>query len=120
MHGIKSFLKRIVLTLVVTSLMIGPMGLAVQEVRAGPGWVTAYKVGYTHWDEGQPHYGAYFTGSNGAHQYYTGASGQPAGYSSWNWWGNSYHVLLCSLTWLLLYPVEAWIGSNHHAYMYSW
>ena len=120
MHGIKNLLTRIMLTLVVAGLMIGPMGLAVQEVRAGPGWLTAYQVAYTHWDDGHPHYGAYFYGGNGGNQYYTGPGGQPAGYSSWDWWGVAYHVLLCDGTWLITYWPSAWNGDNHHAYMYSW
>jgi hypothetical protein len=92
-------------------------------------WTTAYDVAFTHYESWwQPHYGAYFNGAYGSNQYFTGPSGQPAGYSSWNWWGNELHVLLLNKSWLLA-PVcydsstgnsvcfDRWNGNNHHAYM---
>jgi hypothetical protein len=111
--------RKTLLVLIVVSLMIGFMSFVVQDVQAGLGWTTAYDVKFTHWDEGLPHYGAWFTGSYGDHQYYTGSSGEPDGYGSWDWWGNALEVLLLQKRWLFL-TSDAWTGSNHHAYMYGW
>ncbi len=94
-------------------------------------WSTAYNVAFTHWDPWyEPHYGAYFSGCYGRNQYFTGPSGAPADYGSWNWWGNCYGVLLLNKTWLFA-PVcwnpiggsfspciDRWDGNHHHAYLY--
>jgi hypothetical protein len=54
-----------------------------------------------------PHYGAWFSGSNGYNQHYLGPGGDAATcnsgsgcISSWNWWGSYYAVLLLPKCWL--------------------
>ena len=112
--------RKSLLMLVVVGLLVGAVGmLTVQKVSAGLGWTTAYDVAFTHWDEGWPHYGAWFPGASGGNQYFTGACGQPAGYSSWDWWGSAYDVLSLEKRWLFSHT-SAWVGDNHHAYMYGW
>lgn len=110
---------RLLLSLAVVGLLLGAVGrLGVQRVSAGMGWQTAYDVRYTHWDWG-PHYGAYFGGSYGTAQYYTGSDGEPENYSSWDWWGDNYHVLLLNKSWLgtaITHP-QRWNPANHHAFM---
>ena len=114
-------MQKSLLMLVVVGLLVGAVGmLTVQKVSAGLGWTTAYDVKYAFWDAG-PHYGAFFPGASGGNQYFTGASGQPAGYSSWDWWGSAYDVLLLQKRWLFSHlGGDPWVGANHHAYMYGW
>jgi len=108
------------LSLAVVGLLLGAVGiLNVQKVSAGMGWQTAFKVDTAFWVGGLPHYGAFFGGSYGTNQYYSGPGGSPAGYSSWDWWGTDYDVLLLQKRWLglqSLYP-ERWNPANHHAFM---
>ncbi len=62
----------------------------------------ADSVGIAFYTSGiNPHYGAFFTGRNGRHQFYTGPNG-PAGYSTWDWWGNNMSVLLLQKRWYLI------------------
>lgn len=77
---------------------------------------SAYKVEIAYWYWGEPHYGAFFQGSYGSGQWYTGPSGTPPGYSTWNWWGSAYHVLLLDKSWLFTHW-DGFTASNHHAYM---
>lgn len=90
------------------------------------GWETAYQVAFTHWDPWyEPHYGAYFEGCNGSYQYFTGPSGAPPDYGSWDWWGTCYHVLLLSKSWLFANDCggttcnDRWDGDYHHAFTLS-
>ena len=107
---------KLLLSLAVVGLLLGGVGiLSVQKASAGMGWQTAYQVKYTDWDKG-PHYGAYFGGSYGTSQCYTGPGGEPSGYSSWNWWDTDYDVLLLQKRWLFTHPA-AWNETNHHAFM---
>lgn len=84
------------------------------------GWVTtravdfrtAYTIGW------EPHYGAFFPGSNGRNQHFLGSGGDAAtcGSSSgcigsWGWWGNYYHVLLVPKGNWLLNQVP-WVGDR--------
>lgn len=91
------------LILVIFLAMFASISLtSTKDVKAGN--ETAYQVGvafYSPWYN--PHYGAFFAGSNGRNQYFTGSSGQPSGYTSWNWWGSSSSVLLLEKTWLFAY-----------------
>ncbi len=119
MHRSKRFWAKAVLMLICVGLLIGPIKLGVRQVLAGLGWTTAQDVAIAFWEDLLPHYGAFFPGSYGDHQYYTGSSGEPAGYSSWDWWGNALTVLLLEKSWLFLH-LDAWNGDNHHAYMYGW
>ena len=86
-------------------------------------WITAYSVQFAGWGGGLPHYGAYFSGSNGSSQYFTGSSGAPAAYSSWDWTGSTNSILLLEKSWLFEIACgwsscdDRWTGNNHHAYM---
>ncbi len=114
--------RKLLLSLVVIGLLLGAVGrLGVQRVSAGMGWQTAYdvRVAYrTHII--YPHYGAFFSGSHGTAQYYTGSDGEPENYSSWDWWGDGYKVLLLEKSWLTIFPdlyPQRWNPANHHAFM---
>lgn len=97
---------------------------------SGGYWIRAYDVGLAYHDSWWvPHYGAFFSGSFGSNQYFTGVTGQPSGYSSWNWWSNNQDVLLLEKRWLnreeCIYDDsprqvkcrDRWDGNSHHAYM---
>lgn len=115
MKGGFSHEKKILLTLLALGFAFV---VFVSPVSAGLGWTTANKVGYAFWDDG-PHYGAFFPGSNGSHQYFSGPSGSPPGYSSWDWWGQALNVLLLEKRWLFTHS-DGWVANYHHAYMLGW
>ncbi len=103
------------------------------EVRASPPepdyWVTvtASAVQWAFNDPiWEPHYGAFFNGSNCGDQHYFGSGGDGATcaqgcISNWNWWGNYLNVLLLPKCWLyniacIIDPIdERWRGSNYQA-----
>lgn len=114
---------------VALALALSGVSLSPTKVANAGYWTTAYAVNFTHWDPWyEPHFGARFSGCQGSQQYFTGSSGQPGGYSSYNWWGTCYYVLLLNKSWLYE-PVcgtppnqlsscpDRWYGPNHHAYM---
>jgi hypothetical protein len=89
----------------------------VEEVHAALGWQAAIDVKKLYGDI-IPHYGAAYAASCGSQQYYTGPSGQPAGYSSLDWWPLDIHwALLLSKSWLLGDWGERTTPGYHHAYM---
>ena len=92
-----------------------------QDATVQSSYQSAYEVEIAFWQSGLPHYGAFFSGRNGRHQYFTGSSGAPASYSTWNWWGSNGSVLLLEKRWLWkldgswsTYP-DRWNGYYHHA-----
>lgn len=120
---------RLLNLMVVCGLLPSMIGFGVQTAYAGV-WRTAYNIAYAFSDPWyEPHYGAFFSGRYGNAQYFTGPSGDPSDYGSWNWWGSNYNVLLLSKTWLLApvcsYPIggsfqvctDRWDGNQHHAFM---
>lgn len=114
---------KLILAALVLMVVLG--SVAIPAAHAGWwSWSTAYQVAFTHWDPWyEPHYGAYFSGCYGRNQYFTGPSGAPADYGSWNWWGNCYGVLLLSKTWLFMPAcwgicADRWDGNHHHAYLF--
>ena len=84
---------KILLTIFVLALALITLIATEKPVYAGF-WTDAYKVQVAYYQYGIPHYGAYFADAHGSQQYFTGPSGQPSGYSSWNWWGQDLGVLL--------------------------
>lgn len=107
------------------------VGLSIGSATAtyAASWRTAYNVAWVYNDSsGVPHYGAFFTGSNGRSQYFNGPSGAPSNYSSYNWYGGSRNILLLEKRWLFATPFycvdpmgnpqlcqDRWTGSYHHA-----
>jgi hypothetical protein len=122
------FMKKTATVAIIAILLLVALLPKEEEVHAGF-WTTASSVQFTHyWPWYEPHYGAYFSGSNGSSQYFTGSSGQPSGYGSWDWWGTRSHVLLLSKSWLFAQACltwdnnvttcgDRWTGSSHHALM---
>jgi hypothetical protein len=104
--------------LIAVAVLVSVVGTA--GVAYAGYWSTAYKVDVAFNDPWwNPHYGAFQAGCYGSQQYFTGASGAPAEYSSWNWWGGCYNVLLLEKSWLFTVPSHSdrWDGSDHHAWM---
>jgi hypothetical protein len=111
----ETFMKTKLLILFLLALFISTIQLHSTATPAQAAELTAYKVEVAFYTELiNPHYGAFFSGSNGRNQFYTGSSGQPSGYSSWNWWGSGSNVLLPEKSWLFLH-LDGWTPSNHHA-----
>lgn len=106
---------KFLLTIFVVLMFMGIIGFAKVE-PAHAFAASAYEVKIAYWYWGIPHYGAYFPGSYGCCQWYTGSSGTPPGYSTWNWWGSVYYVLLLDKSWLFTHS-DGWTASNHNAYM---
>lgn len=66
----------------------------------------AYKTDVAFYTWGNPHYGAFFTGSNGRNQHYLGSGGDGATCGSnhgcigtWNWHGNAVSTLIIPKSW---------------------
>lgn len=121
------FKSSILSLLLGTMIVLSSMFTFVRTAEAGY-WIPAYQVeiAYTHW--GIPHYAAFFSGTNGSNQYFDGPSGEPAGYDSWDWWGDGNFRLLLEKRWLFGFdcrnslgiPImcsDRSTGGFHHAYM---
>jgi hypothetical protein len=105
--------RRVLILAVMLLLATGASLSSVQPAQAVD--QTSYKVDIAFWTSGiNPHYGAFYSGSNGRNQYYTGSSGQPSGYSSWDWWPAGRSVLLLEKSWLFTH-LDGFTASNHHA-----
>ena len=109
--------RRIVRICILSLLLAGIAYMAyVEKVEAVLGWKTAIDVKALFYTP-LPHYGATYSASCGSNQYYTGPSGQPAGYDTWNWWPSSTRwALLLEKSWLIPHPAGFTPG-YHHAYM---
>jgi hypothetical protein len=72
-----------ILVLVALALLfVGSETIWIRPVNAGY-WETAYDVKKAYSDPWwNPHYGAFFNGTYGSQQYFTGDSGEPPGYSN--------------------------------------
>ena len=86
-------------------------------------WYTIHSnsISVAFWTGIEPHYGAFFTGSSGYNQYYTGSEStciSSAGcIGGWTWWGGSNNVLLIPKGgWLTcLWCRERWNAGNYWA-----
>jgi len=125
--------RKLAVLFVILAPMIGAIIVSAVEVRAGPlepdYWVTvtAYTVQWAFNDPPwEPHYGAFFNGSNCGQQHYLGPGGDGSTcsqgcISNWNWWGTYLNVLLLPKCWLynvacIIDPIdERWQGSNYQA-----
>jgi hypothetical protein len=76
--------------------------------------VRAYKVDVAFSLNGEPHYGAFFPGSNCTSYRYLGDGGGPP---TPDWWGPTYSVALLSKTWLYSFNPGGyhWNPNNHEA-----
>ena len=100
------------LILFVFAVIVSTIQLQATAKLAAAAELNAYKVEVAFYTQIiNPHYGAFFSGSNGRNQFFTGSSGQPSGYSSWNWWGSGSNVLLLEKTWLFLHS-DAWVPNK--------
>lgn len=91
--------------------------------------IRAYQVAWAFNDPPLvPHYGAWFSGSNGYNQHYFGPGGDNATclysgsgcISTWNWWGPDYAVLLLPKCWLFAYfCVSGQIPERWNAFYYQ-
>jgi hypothetical protein len=91
--------------------------------------IRAYQVAWAFNDPPLvPHYGAWFSGSNGYNQHYFGPGGDNATclysgsgcISTWNWWGPNYAVLLLPKCWLFSYfCVSGQIPERWNAFYYQ-
>lgn len=112
--------RRKVIVICLLSLVLAGIVYAIyaEEVQAALGWQAAIHVKKLYGGTLDPHYGATYAASCGSQQYYTGPSGQPAGYSSWDWWPPDTHwALLLEKRWLIGHWGERTTPGYHHAYM---
>lgn len=103
-------IKNIILIVAIISMIF-----ATDNVKTASAYGTrlAYKVAFTHNDPWwEPHYGAWFFGSNGLSYWWIGQGSAPP-YP--NWWNTNYNVALLSKTWLFVYNSNGWTASNHKA-----
>jgi hypothetical protein len=110
--------NRLRVFVLMVALLLAGLSLITTERSVNAGfWADSYKIQVAFYDPILvPHYGAYFAGALGSQQYFDGPSGQPSGYSSWDWWGQDLAVLLLEKSWLFTHS-DAWTPSNHHAFM---
>lgn len=100
---------------VIATLIIPQASFALSqeaEIQSYRQNVIAYRVNVAFVDT-RPHYGAFFTGSDGRNQHYLGPGGDAATCSSgsgcistWHWWGPATSTLLVDFSWY-------WSHSDH-------
>jgi hypothetical protein len=117
--------KRRLLSVFVLLAFVVALTPAVTLAHPSRGWITmtAYAVALSHWDEGLPHYVAYFSGDYGRNQHFLGTGGDAAtaefdgGIAAWDWHPpTSRSRLLLPKMWLIR---GAWrgagVGANYQA-----
>lgn len=112
--------------LVLLTVLIGSTFASAKPVHAGSTYRTAYQIAIFTWDP-LPHYGAYFSGTNGTNPGYLGVS-NPCQSSSgcmnnWDWNGNRSMMAIPKGNWLwecdiqTPYCRERWQPYKYYAYL---